>query len=86
MNIGEAKVITLLAMIKTSGDPLVEGAGAYFPAWLACMGAGAAGTWLLHEVAFRTNLALALHPVPLMIPCVFAGITSATWLVFFAVA
>lgn len=83
MLIGVHKMPALLALIK--GDPLVNVAGAYFPAWLACMAVGAAGTWALEWMARRWGLAEALRPAPLMLTALFVSLTCATWLVVFAV-
>jgi len=40
MIIGTLKLPGLLGLIKSSGDPLVDVAGAYFPAWLAACWSG----------------------------------------------
>ncbi|MFZ4775762.1 MAG: YtcA family lipoprotein [Terrimicrobiaceae bacterium] len=84
MIIGPMKLTGLLALIKSSGDPLVNVAGAYFPAWLACMLVGVIGTWILHSLAGRFGLAAALRPAPLILPCLFTALTCATWLLFFS--
>ena len=84
MNIGGAKLPTVLALIKSSGDPLLDVAGAYFPAWLACMIAGALGAWLLGECLSRIGLAAVLRPPAIMYPCVFAALTGGVWLLFFS--
>lgn len=74
----------ILAIIKFSGDPLINVAGAYFPAWLACMLAGIFGTWFLNILFHRLELSSILHPQALMIPAFFAAITLWTWLFIFA--
>lgn len=84
MNIESAKLPAVLALIKSSGDPIVDVAGAYFPAWLACMIAGALGTWLLGVFLSRLGLNAVLRPSPLMYPCLFAALTGGVWLVFFS--
>lgn len=84
MNIGGAKLPTVLALIKSSGDPLLDVAGAYFPAWLACMIAGALGAWLLGECLSRIGLAAVLRPPAIMYPSVFAALTGGVWLLFFS--
>lgn len=82
MLIGTMKMPGLPALIK--GDPLVNVAGAYFPAWLACMMVGALGTWLLHLLATRTGFDAVLRPAPLMVPGLFVTLTCGTWLIVFA--
>lgn len=84
MNIGAAKLPALLALIKSSGDPLVDVAGAYFPAWLACMIAGALGTWLVAVFLPRFGLAAVLRPSAIMYPCLFAALSGGVWMVFFS--
>lgn len=81
-----AKLPALLALIKSPGDPLLDIAGAYFPAWLACMLAGALGTWLAGAVLSRFGLGPVLRPAALMYPALFALLTCGVWLVFFSAA
>ncbi len=81
-----ANLPTLLALIKSPGDPLLNIAGAYFPAWLGCMIAGGLGAWLLGLILSRLGLAAALRPPLLMYPALFALLTCAVWLVFFSAA
>lgn len=73
-----------LAIIKFSGDPLVDIAGAYFPAWLACLLIGLIGTWLMHAAAVRFGGGGILRPAALMLPCLFIAITCGFWLCFFS--
>ena len=81
-----AKLPALLALIKSPGDPLLNIAGAYFPAWLGCMIAGALSAWLLGAILSRVGLAAVLRPSLLMYPSLFALLTCAVWLVFFSAA
>jgi hypothetical protein len=78
------KLPALLAWFKTSGDPLINIAGAYFPAWLACMIAALIGTWGLAELAARMRCGPLLKPAVLMVPVVFAGLAGGFWLLFFS--
>ena len=84
MNIGIVKLPAVLALIKSSGDPIVNVAGAYFPAWLACMLAGALGTWLLGEFLSRVGFGAVLRPSAIMYPCLFAALTCSVWIVLFS--
>jgi hypothetical protein len=74
-----------LAIIKSSGDPLVDIAGAYFPAWLACLLAGLAGTWMIHAAAVRFGCADIVRPAALMLPGIFVAIACGIWLLLFSV-
>jgi len=73
-----------LAIIKCSGDPLINIAGAYFPAWLACMIIGIVGTWIIALFLPRLKLSAVMHPQGLMIPAIFAAITLWVWMFYFA--
>ena len=73
-----------LAVIKFSGDPLINVAGAYFPAWLACMILGIIGTWVIALLLPRLKLSAVMHPRGLMIPAIFAAITLWIWMFYFA--
>ncbi len=79
-----AKLPALFALIKSPGDPLIDVAGAYFPAWLGCMIAGTLGAWLVGEILSRLGLAAVLRPPFLMYPALFALTTCSVWLVFFS--
>ena len=83
MLMGSPKLPVLLALFK--GDPLIDVAGAYFPAWLACLFAGLLGSWLVQRLLARAGLAEALCPAPLMLPALFLAITCGTWLLAFSV-
>ena len=86
IHMNAAKLPAVLALIKSPGDPLLDVAGAYFPAWLGCMIAGALGTWLLGEILTRLGIGAALRPAVLMVPALFATLTCVVWLVFFSAA
>jgi hypothetical protein len=85
-DMSDAKLPALIALIKSPGDPLLNIAGAYFPAWLGCMIAGALGSWLLGAILLRLGLEAALRPSLLMYPALFALLTCTIWLVFFSAA
>ncbi|HLB33726.1 MAG TPA: YtcA family lipoprotein [Chthoniobacterales bacterium] len=74
----------MIAIIKFSGDPLINISGAYFPAWLACMIAGLLGTWISAIFFGRCGLTQVMNPPGLMIPSLFAAITLWVWIFYFA--
>jgi hypothetical protein len=74
----------MLAILKSGGDPLVNVAGAYFPAWLACLLIGLIFTWGLQALASRSRFAEALKPGIIMVPALFVASTCGTWLLFFS--
>jgi hypothetical protein len=73
-----------MAIITFSGNPMINVAGAYFPAWLGCMVVGVLGTWFLGILFHRLTWSSILQPTILMIPAIFSAITLWTWLLFFA--
>jgi hypothetical protein len=68
----------------TGCDPQFNISGAYFPAWLACILGGVAGTWLLHFLLLRRGVARYLWPAPLIYFALAVAISCALWLLFFA--
>lgn len=74
----------LLAAGKLSGSPLIDVAGAYFPAWLVCVLAGLLGTWLISSLIGRSRFAAVLLPAPLMLPSLFLILCCGTWLLLFS--
>ena len=74
----------MLAILKSGGDPLVNVAGAYFPAWLACLLIGLIGTWAIQAIASRSRFATALQPAILLIPALFVALACGTWLLLFS--
>lgn len=71
------------ASIKLSGDPLVNVAGAYFPAWLAAGLLGLAGTLALWGVANRLRCGILFQPGLVMVPAWYVACSGMTWLLFF---
>lgn len=71
-----------LGFIK--GDPLIDVAGAYFPAWLACMVVAAIVTWGVHEGLEKLGWSQVMRPGALMVPGLFVALSCSMWLVFFA--
>jgi hypothetical protein len=74
----------LLAMINSTGDPLVEVAGAYFPAWLAASLLGGAGVGLLWALSQRFGGRLLVEPAGWLLPLWFVILTGGSWLLLFA--
>ncbi|RQR52650.1 hypothetical protein DIE18_31475 [Burkholderia sp. Bp9125] len=58
--------------------------GAAFPDWLFCIGAGVAGTILVHLALSRRGADMALAPVAISYPALSALLAMAAWLVFFS--
>jgi hypothetical protein len=73
-----------LFLAAFNGDPLLDVAGAYFPAWLASMLVGALGTWLFWVLVERFGGTRALSPHAVFLPLSFVAFTCTTWLLFFS--
>ena len=76
--------ISFIAITMAGCSPQCNIGGAYFPAWLACLLAGLAGTWGLHVAAVRMGFFPYLRPLRVVYCCAFTAIASAVWLIFFA--
>jgi hypothetical protein len=61
-------------------DPLVDVAGAFFPAWMLCILAGIAATVGIRYVLAKTRLEPSLGPLLLIYPSLAAMIALALWL------
>jgi hypothetical protein len=78
-------VALVFVLIGLAGcDPVVNIAGANFPAWLLCaiVGSVLAGTFRLLFVA--TGIELYLGPLLVIYPCLAILIACATYLIFFS--
>lgn len=74
----------LLGMFKSSGDPLVEVAGAYFPAWLAAGLLAAIATSLLWALTSGKRLGWLVDPPTWMLPLWFVIFAGGSWLALFS--
>jgi len=81
--------ISILALVflmtMTGCDPQINIAGAYFPAWLACILGGLSIFWLLHLVFLKTGMLTYLVPLPLVYGALIVSLSCILWLLFFAV-
>ena len=71
------------ALLLTSCDPVVNVAGANFPAWLLCMIVGAAGVAVVRASLLMTGLDPYLWWRPGFYASSAALIASAVWIAFF---
>jgi YtcA family len=67
----------------TACDPLLDVAGAFFPAWLLCILVAIVLTALLRVVLARTRLEPSLGPLLVIYPSLAATIALALWLGFY---
>jgi hypothetical protein len=67
----------------TACDPLVDVAGAFFPAWMLCILIGIALTVLLRYLLAHARLEPSLGPLLLVYPSLAATIALALWLGFY---
>jgi hypothetical protein len=64
-------------------DPVINIAGANFPAWLLCAVAGGILAGGLRPLFVATRLEPHLGPLPLIYPCLAVLIGCAVYLIFF---
>jgi YtcA family len=64
-------------------DPLVDVAGAFFPAWMVCILVGIASTVLVRHFLVRARLEPSLGPLLIVYPSLAATIALALWLGFY---
>ncbi len=63
--------------------PLVDVAGAFFPAWMLCVVVGVAATVLLRQVLARLRLEASLGPLLIVYPSLAATIALALWVIVY---
>jgi hypothetical protein len=74
--------LTLLAL--SSCDPVVNVAGANFPAWLLCVIVGAIMALTLRQVFAATGIEPHLGPLLLIYPCLVIVLACLIYLIFFS--
>jgi hypothetical protein len=77
-----AILIPLLALAAC--DPVVNVAGANFPAWLLCVIVGAIMAMILRQVFAATGLEPHLGPLLLIYPCLAMLLACLIYLIFFS--
>jgi hypothetical protein len=74
-----------ILMLTAAGcDPVVSLAGANFPDWLLCAGAGAILAALCHPIFVAAGLERELRPLPLFYGGVIAMFALIGWVTFFS--
>jgi hypothetical protein len=66
-----------------SCDPLIDVAGAFFPAWILCIAVAIVVTALFRLVFERTGIERALGPLLILYPSLATTLALAFWLLFF---
>ena len=72
-----------LALACSSCDPLIDVAGAFFPAWILCILVAIAATALLRVAFARTGVERSLGPLVLVYPTLATAIAFACWVIFY---
>jgi hypothetical protein len=70
-------------LVCASCDPLIDVAGAFFPAWILCIAIAIVATASLRLVFARTRIEPVLGPLVIIYPSLATGIALACWLLFF---
>jgi hypothetical protein len=66
-----------------SCDPLLDVAGAFFPAWILCIAVAIVATALLRLVFARASIEPLLGPLVVLYPSLATAIALTCWLLFF---
>ncbi|HVB80645.1 MAG TPA: YtcA family lipoprotein [Candidatus Binataceae bacterium] len=74
----------ILTLTAAGCDPVVSLAGANFPGWLLCAGAGAIVATLCHPLFLRAGLERSLRPLPLFYGALIALFAMVAWVAFFS--
>ena len=85
MTSGKGALAGLIAAALALGgcDPVVNIAGANFPAWLLCAIAGAMLTAVIRPLLLVSGIEPHLGPRPLIYPCLALLLGCTVWLLFF---
>jgi YtcA family len=80
---GAALVLVLALAPCAACAPLVDVAGAFFPAWMFCILVGVTATALLRQLFARMRLEASLGPLLLVYPSLAAAISLAVWVIVY---
>jgi hypothetical protein len=85
MTIGRRGRWLLLALLPVGAacDPLIDVAGAFFPAWILCIVIAIVVTTLVRLVFVRTRVEPVLAPLVILYPSLATAIALGCWLLFF---
>ena len=76
-------VLTLAALGVAGCDPVVDIAGADFPAWLLCAIVGIALAAIIRMLFAATRIEPHLGPLTIVYPCLALLLSCVVWIVFF---
>jgi hypothetical protein len=72
-----------LLLLSASCNPLIDVAGAFFPAWIACIFVAIVATALLRVVFARSGIERSLGPLVIVYPSLATAIAFACWVIFY---
>jgi hypothetical protein len=73
----------LAALVCASCDPLIDVAGAFFPAWILCIAIAIVATGLLRLAFAQARIEPFVGPLVIIYPSLATAIALGCWLVFF---
>lgn len=76
-------MLSAAAFLFAGCDPVVDIAGADFPAWLICVIAGIALAMVLRTLFLAIRIEPHLGPLPLVYPCLALLLACVVWMIFF---
>lgn len=78
-----AVALSIALVPCTACSPLVDVAGAFFPAWLFCILAGIGVTVLVREILSRAHIEAWIGPLLIVYPSLATAVSLALWLVLY---
>lgn len=72
-----------LALCACSGAPTIDVDGSFLPAWMLCVLAGLAATFLIHWQVTQRRLQERIRPAVVFYPSMAVGIACLLWLLLF---
>jgi hypothetical protein len=75
--------LTFAALLCAGCDPVIDIAGADFPAWLICAIAGVALAAVLRTLLAAIRIEPHLGPLTIVYPCLALLLACVVWMIFF---
>jgi YtcA family len=75
--------LTLAALLFAGCDPVINIAGANFPAWLVCAIAGVVLATVARTMFAAARVEPHLGPLTLVYPCLAVLLSCVVWMIFF---
>lgn len=81
--LARAMVVAIDGLLLAACDPMINIAGAHFPAWLLCLVLGVVIAVPMRYFFAACGLEPHLGPLPLIYPCLAVMLACVIWVAFF---